>query len=291
MKAVWKIGVISFLLGMSFSTIGESQEPEPDPPAPPKKAFGIAISPSAVRMSSKAGQSQRVTVRVRNQGVTPTRVLTEVSDVGNVVDEQGLLVREYFPPGTLPFSCATWILLLENDFTLAVAEYKDVTFLVSPPRDSAGGFVCVVFFRGVPLVEEGPVTPVTQPQATIQIQPRLGAMVFYEIEGTVKRTGTLLSFAHEPPAATRPLRIFYLFKNTGNADILISGTFFILDQNKALAAKGDLKPIRTFPGDEGAAETEWVGSLTSGTYRLVVTFELGPGPQEVIVKELDFTVA
>lgn len=294
MKHRLKNFLIALILLTAFSrggfTQGEEKKPTPPPP-PPQKGFGIAISPSVIRLSSKPGQSQRTTVRVLNNGLTPTQVVTEVSDVGNVADQNGKLSRQFFPAGTLPFSCAKWVLLQDQKFKLASQEHKDVTFLMSPPAESSGGSACVVFFRGIPLVEtEVPQGP-TEARTTIQIQPRLGAMVFYEIEGTVKRTGNILSLAHEPPTSASPLRILYVFKNSGNADILITGTFYVLDQKKTLVAKGDLTPLRTFPGDEGGSETEWTGTLPQGAYHLVVTFELGPDAQEVIVKELDFTVA
>lgn len=285
MKSILWIFKISSLLFLVHSSLaGAESEP------PPQKGFGISITPSVIRLTSKPGQSQGQVVRVLNNSAGSTQVITEVSDVGNIVDEKGKLSRQFFPAGTLPFSCAKWTLLRETDFMLTPGGFKDVPFLVSPPADSSGGSACVIFFRGVPVIEEKSSGDATQAQATVQIQPRLGAMLFYEIEGTVKRTGTLLHLAHEPPRGNSPLRLLYVFKNSGNADILISGTFYILDEKKALVAKADLKPIRTFPGDEGYGETEWESSLPSGKYHLVVTFELGPGAQEVIVKEFDFSV-
>ena len=221
-----------------------------------KKGFGISISPSVIRMAGKPGQSQNATVRVINNGVGPTQVLTEASDVGNSVDEKGRLVRQFLPAGTLPFSCAKWTLLREGEFILQSKEFKDVSFVLSPPADSTGGSACVVFFRGIPLVDASEGGDASQSRATIQIQPRLGAMVFYEIEGTVKRTAELLDLKADPPSATEPLRIRYRFRDNGNTDVLLSGTFYILDAKKTLTAKGDLKSIRMFPGDEGASETE-----------------------------------
>ena len=256
-----------------------------------KKSFGISISPSVIRMTGKPGQSQNATVRVINNGVGPTQVLTEASDVGNSVDEKGRLVRQFLPAGTLPFSCAKWTLLREGEFILQPKEFKDVSFVLSPPADSTGGSSCVVFFRGIPLVEASQGSDASQSRATIQIQPRLGAMVFYEIEGTVKRTAELLDLKSDPPSATQPLRIRYRFRDNGNTDVLLSGTFYILDAKKTLTAKGDLKSIRMFPGDEGASETEWASTLGPGTYHLVITFELGPDAREVIVKELEFSIA
>lgn len=275
---------LTFVVGLSVSGMAETTEKME------KKGFGISIAPSVIRLTGKPGEAQTATVRVLNNSESQSQVMSEISDVGNRVDEKGKLIRQFLPAGTLPFSCAKWLLLRESEFALKPKEFRDVNFLVSPPADSQGGSACVIFFRGIPVLENETPGGATQPQATVQIQPRLGAMVFYEIEGTIKRTGQLINFTYEAPTANAPLRILYVFKNAGNADILIMGTFYILDSNKTLAAKGDLKPVRTFPGDEGYGETEWVGSLPPGKYQLVATFELGPGAREVIVKEVEFSI-
>lgn len=277
--------IIFFLCLGSLSLFAEEAS------APAKKGFGISISPSLIRLTGKPGQAQNATVRVLNNGVSPTQVITDMSDVGNMVDKEGRLTRQFPPAGTTPFSCAKWTLLRENQFMLGPKQFKDVTFVISPPADSVGGSACVVFFRGIPPPEDSTGEAAEYAQATIQIQPRLGAMVFYEIEGTVQRTAKLLDIKSDPSTANTPLKIHYTFKNTGNTDVLISGTFYILDSNKTLVTKGDLKTIRMFPGDEGSSETEsTVSSLSSGKYQLVVSFELGPNVREVIVKELEFSI-
>ena len=289
-RKIFLLGLCLVLIGTSPVSAAEEKAEKEKKPAVEKKGFGISIAPSVVRMTGKPGQAQNATVRVLNNGAGPTQVVTEVSDVGNRVDEQGRLVREFPPAGTLPYSCAKWTLLRENQFALQPTEFKDVTFVISPPSDSVGGSACVVFFRGIPLTDIEKSGDSSQPRATIQIQPRLGAMVFYEIEGTVKRTAQLLKLTSEAPTAKDPLRLHYAFKNTGNSDVLLSWTFYILDANKTLMAKGDLKSIRMFPGDEGLGETEWPSTLGPGKYQLVVSFELGPEAREVIVKELEFSV-
>ncbi len=284
-----KILLVIFCLGLG--TVSAWAEETAPASTPAKKGFGVSISPSLIRLTGKPGQAQNATVRVSNNGVSSTQVITDMSDVGNAVDKEGRLTRQFPPAGTTPFSCAKWTLLRDSEFTLAPKAFKDVTFIISPPADSVGGSACVVFFRGIPPPEDSASGSQEYAKATIQIQPRLGAMVFYEIEGTVQRTAKLLNISSEPPTANTPLKIHYAFKNTGNTDVLITGTFYILDSSKTLVTKGDLKTIRMFPGDEGSSETESAATtLSSGKYQLVVSFELGPNAREVIVKELEFSI-
>lgn len=257
----------------------------------PQNGFGVSLGPSIVRLSGEAGESQSALVRVWNKSQNKMQFTVEVSDIGNKIDERGWLARTYSPPGLLPYSSAKWILLNEKEFVLEPDTYKDYNFLVTAPQDFQGGASSVLFFKGITLAppkkaEAAPDQAVT----TLRISPRLGVLVFYEVEGTVNRTGEISDFDVVMPSGSDELTMRYTFENKGNADILVSGTFYILDQNKALAAKDSLSTIRTFPGDKGMGETKWQGYLTPGTYHLVASFELGPNTEEVIVREFDFTV-
>ena len=73
-------------------------------------------------------------------------------------------------------------------------------------------------------------------------------------------------------------------------DLPMDGSFYVLGENNALAAKGRINTLRSFPGDHGKAETVWQGALDPGKYHLVASFELGPDSQEVIVREADLVV-
>ncbi len=256
-----------------------------------QKGFGISISPSIIRLTAKPGDSQEAIVKVWNKSHSAMRFMLDVSDVGNRVTKDGKLERIFVAPGTLPFSCAKWIVLPETEFVLPSGESHDVKVLISVPADAAGGKSGVVFFRGVSVSEQEQASDAPQKATTsVQIQPRLGVLIFAEMAGTVQRTGSLEDFKVIPPSSDRPLTLWYIFKNAGNADILVEGSFYILDQNNALVAKQNLNAIRTFPGDQGSSETVWEGQLPPGKYRLVASFELGPDTVEVIVREAEFTV-
>ncbi len=274
-----------FFLGMIPLTLAEPAAPE----AP--KGFGISISPSIIRLSGGPGESQSSVIRVWNKSNAAMEFFVDVSDVGNRLNDRGVLERHFLPAGTLPYSCAKWILLKENQFTLPPGEYRDISFLISTPQNAQGGSAAVIFFRGSSAPPQGAQDDKSKPVTSVQIQPRLGVLVFYDIKGTTNRTGTLEEFKVEPPTAEGPLKLRYVFENSGNTDLLVSGNYYILDKNQALVAKENLNSIRTFPGDRGFAETVWQGELSPGDYRLVASFELGPDTAEVIVKQVDFKVA
>ena len=271
----------------------EDVPPTVQPPQLPG-GFGLSLGPSIIRVAGKPGETQQATVRVSNQSKDPIDLIVEVYDLGNRVTPAGELERIFPAAGTLPHSCASSVQLPASQITVEAGAFKDVTLLVAIPPELSGGRAAVVFFRGTPKAPEATEKAADVPgkaTATVQIQPRIGVLVFVEALGTLKRTGKIEDFKVTPPAEGEPLRMDYVFENTGNVDVLLAGTFYMLSESNALAAKGSINSIRTFPGDRGNSKTIWEGALDPGRYHLVASFELGPDSQEVVVQESDVVVA
>ena len=258
----------------------------------PPGGFGVSLGPSQIRFSGPPGETQEGTVRIWNKSQGPMRFMVEIADLGNENDAAGKLNRIFPTAGTLPHSCSAWIQLEQNELEVAARSHQDVKFLLAVPPDASGGRASVIFFRGMPSADKSgdALADPARPTTTVQIQPRIGVLVFYEAQGTVQRTGKLEEFKVTPPGEESPLVLQYTFENTGNTDILLSGNFYILAPDQALAAKGAINTVRTFPGDRGLTETLWEGELDPGQYHLVASFELGPDSQEVIVREANFEV-
>ncbi len=294
--------VVTVMILLSFGSVFPQAWAAPAAPAAPaplvaatdsEKAspggFGMAVGPTNIRLAGAPGSAQTGSITVWNNGAKALDVVTELSDVTNVLTEDKHLEREFPPPGVVPYSCAKWVVLEQQELTVEAHSKKSIGITVSTPADASGGYACVVFFRGLP-VFENPAEDDGKPKTSVVVQPRIGTLVFFEAEGTALRKGELLNLSYKPPQEDRPLLLQYEFKNTGNTDILLTGHFHIMDASKALIAKGDLTPIRTFPGDQGIAQTEWAGVLAPGDYQLVITMELGPDAQEVIVREIPLKI-
>ena len=280
-KNFWIAFGLSLVL---FAAAGSAAEKNP------AEGFGVSIGPSIVRLTGKPGESQSAKIKVWNKSPNPMKFTLSTRDVGNQADAEGRLERIFPPPGTLSHSCAKWVLLQDKEFEIAPGGEKEVELIVSSPADASGGKAAVVFFTGVPGVPSSGGSQKEKPDASIQIVPRLGALVFFETEGTVKKTGKITDFSVQPLTESSTLEVRYFFENFGNTDIFVAGTFYILDPNKALVAKDNLDSMRTFPGDKGLGKTRWKGILSPGSYHLVATFELGQDTEEVIVKEADFVI-
>lgn len=249
----------------------------------------FSLDPSTIRLTGKPGEVQEFTIKATNQGSKPIRVDVELSDMVNDTDVNGELFRVYAPPGTSETSLSKVLAYTESEFLVPQGESHEMNLVLTVP-DGIGSFSSVVFFKGVSVIEGEDDADSKLPRSKVMIQPRLGVLVFCDVDGTVNRTGSLESLTFKTPDEEGPFRIDYELKNTGNADILLTGEFFIFDDNNSLIAKDAVNAFRTFPGDKGGASTEWYGYLEAGNYHLVVNMELGPDATEVIVKEFDFTI-
>ena len=163
-------------------------------------------------------------------------------------------------------------------------------FIVSPPPDvQSGGYGAYLFFIGKPIRPKSPEEKKTSVQMVTV--PRLGVSVVYEVEGTVQRRGELLQLKLTPPTQAQPMKIRHEFKNTGNAEVVLTGSFHILDSQNLLTGKGTLRTLKTFPGETGVAETTWGENLPPGRYKVMITFELGPDADQVIVRDFPLDIA
>lgn len=250
---------------------------------------GMTVSPSRFRLVKPAGQAASDKVLVTNSSTYPMQVTTETTDMVLLPNEDGLSIRDEAPPGTTPYSCARWIQMTEGTKIIPPGESAQMEFVVSPPPEAqSGGYGAYLFFIGRPIMPER----AEGDKAAVQLVtvPRLGVAVVYEVEGTIRRAGELLRLEVTPPSGAQPLKVRHEFKNAGNAEIVLTGNFHVMDPNGLLVGKGTLRTLKTFPQETGLAETTWQEELPPGRYTLMITFELGPDAEQVIVREIPLEI-
>lgn len=254
--------------------------------------LGVSVSPSRFRLSQPPGETASGEVTVRNEGTYPMRITTEVTDMVTRKNDQGLWIRMEAPAGTTRHSCAGWIELFEGEEAVVPpGASRTVKFVVSPPPTvDSGGYGAYLFILTGP--DNLPAQdPNQKPQVQFVTVPRFGISVIYEVQGTLRRSGELLDLSIQPPTSTDPLKIRYGFRNSGNAEVVLTGNFHILNEENTLLGKGGVGTLKTFPSEMGYTETVWDQSrLPPGRYTLLLTLELGPDAQEAIVRELAFSV-
>jgi len=180
----------------------------------------------------------------------------------------------FYPPGTTGLSCAKWISFAPAEFTISPYGKQSVNYTVNCPDDAQGGHYAVMFFEtalGETMDEEG---------VSVMVLGRLGALFYIEPAGTIKREARLENLT---VVKNEGINIKLDFLNTGNIDITPEGTFYIMDEEAIIAARGKFNKVYTLPQDKAVISAsiseENASQIPCGEYDLIITIDLGGIPR------------
>jgi hypothetical protein len=248
-------------------------------------AYALTITPSIISNQFGAGAGTQGVINVYNEQDVPIKVNIEFGDWGFAEDGSGKIV--FKPQGSIPYSCANWIQAEPKAFELGPKEIQQVNYSMSLPTNAVGGYYGVIFFVGERKNLPAP-SEASNTTAVFRQRARLGVLIYNEVSGTKKKV-TLTNFNVYRPN-NKSVKVEYQMKNEGTGYVRSEGKFHIMDDNGKLYGNGMLSPAGMQQGGSTKAEGEWIGELPAGEYNLVMTLELKPFGEEVIVKEKKFKV-
>ncbi len=249
----------------------------------PVSCYALTIGPTTISNCYNPGESVEGAINVYNEQDVPLRVEVEFGDWIFKKDEPGRV--EFMPPGTTPYSCADWIQVDTKEFELSPKESRQVNYIISfPPDAKEGGYYAAIFFVAAvksppPEVKRGD----RESKMVISQTVRLATLIYNEIIGTPKKV-SLVDFEVLQPDK-KVVKVIYKMKNEGSGYVKSEGKFHIIDELGNLYGSGVLSIAKMQPGDTAGGEGEWLGELTKGEYDVVMTLELKPFGEEVIVRE------
>lgn len=235
-------------------------------------AVNVRIEPAKTREIIPVGSTKSGQVRVVNTSSEPTKVRVYLEDWRYIAPMDGS--KEFKPAGTMELSCAPWINFAPGEFTIPAYGSQRVSYSINVPKDATGGHYAVLFFEsslGETTDEEGKRT---------LTNVRIASLFYIEPAGTIKRENRIENLTLENKE--KNLGIKADFKNIGNADIIASGTFDIIDKEGVVYARGKFNDIYTFPTDVAKLSAKSGYSLIKGVYDLVITLQIEGGAVQVI---------
>lgn len=232
----------------------------------------IRIDQPKLRLVISPGETQSGTINVKNPAANSLAIKVYLEDWLYTSSIDGS--KKFYPPGTLPLSCAEWIRFVPAEFTISPYGKQVVNYTVNCPADAKGGHYAVMFFEtslGEVKDEEG---------VNVTVLGRLGSLFCVEPEGTINRTAELSNLSI---VRNKGIDIELQFENTGNIDIISEGTFYLMDRKGIIAARGEFDKIYTFPGDKAVISSsiseQTAPEIPEGEYDLVITIDLGGMPE------------
>lgn len=245
-------------------------------------AQSIGISPAIVNEQFTPGQTLTVPVSVANTGSAPLYLKTLTSDLWF---DPKTNERTILPPGTHQRSAANWVSFVPEDVTVPPNSSALVNVVITPRRDTVGGYYAVLFLESRPeLAEEA-----TEKKAAVYTNFRVGALLLLTAKGTEQYHVNISDFKVTPPDATHNLTAEFLVDNQSNTHVLPQVKLVVVDTRKHLVGKADGDFVRFMPGQKNTFSISYPGSLAPGDYTAVVTIVHEGG--QVVTRELPFQVA
>jgi hypothetical protein len=248
-------------------------------------AITVRIDQPKIRLRIPGGGEKSGIVNLENPSDVTATVRVYIEDwlYSSTLDGS----KNFFPPGTTPLSCAKWIAFAPADFQIPPFGKQTVSYTVSCPPDAKGGHYSVMFFEtslGEMEDEQG---------VSVNVMGRLGALFTIEPEGTINREASLRNLSikgslYSEAGSDEELTIQLELENIGNVDIASEGTFYIMDKQGLIVARGELDVSYTLPGDKAILSSlvskTSPSQVPAGEYDLIITVDLGGIPKVLEIK-------
>lgn len=241
---------------------------------------GVGVSPVVVEETVAKGSAHVIKFQVTNNTSHPQRVRCSVRDVGYAGGR-----RTEAEPGTLPRSASSWLRFNPAELVVPPSGTATVEAVVSVPQSASGSYYTMPSFD---ISRDGGAA--TQNASAGFVFRIRGRIVLTTPDSTPSLS--VVGVKVEPPTATKPLTLSLEMMNTGNAHVVPSPTFTLLDRGGRLVGRGQMPTRKLMPGEKATAEGTWAGELRPGNYHVLtsVTYKTAGQDKAVVVKEVTFAV-
>lgn len=250
------------------------------------------IDKSKIRLYMKPGQAQSGEIIVEN---TTNEAMSMRVYPQDWYYSSGDGSKEFVPVNATTHSCASWINFSPAEFILAASSRQKIRYSIKAPLAASGGYYAVLFSEN--MVGKAPGLTLKQ-TVGVNLAVRFATLFYIEIEGTTQRKGELDNLKLRKAGLYAPLLINAIFKNAGNVDIIASGVFAIIDKVGKVHGRGKFDDLYTLAGDSAKLKGIWRKSLSTGSYTLVITMDLGKAGHKsdfekgpFLIKEIDLEIA
>ena len=228
----------------------------------PRGPVGLDVLPSLLELSVRPGERVVRVVTLTNPGEEPVSVSARPSDW--TMTEEGEIRFE--EPGSLPLSCASWIVAEPRELRIDAARQARVTVTIQSPADFSGTRWAVLLFS------LGETTGSVGGRA-VTLAPRVGLTVYLTAEGT-EREQIELSSSSAVLEGDGKARLTAVFENGGNTAVRLKVTWQIRGVDGSIAWTHSAQVV-SLPGRRRTAVAKMDRALAPGSYRVIAMARWG----------------
>lgn len=226
---------------------------------------GVSITPLKWNLSANPGTILYETVTAINPNDFPLKVVPEFQDF-RVLEGAGI---QWIPSDVEnPYRMTDWIRISTEPITLKPKGQTDVPFAIVVPRNaSVGGHYAAIFFRAVLDSSGGNIGGI----------PRVGALVIFNVNGPVNKSGEITKFSVPRFINNGPINFELSLKNTGTTHYLPKTDITV---RNIFGIKTNVLPEQDkyiYPGVSRSIKATWTKSYPLGFYFAAASFTDGDG--------------
>lgn len=236
------------------------------------QAKTVSLDPAHVRLSIEPGEVKSGTINVDNPSEQEIKVKVYLDDWRYSSYAEG--TKEFFPSGTTPFSCSSWINFSPAEFIIPSFGRQVVNYTARLPHETKGTHFSVMFF------ETDLADVKDNADSSVRLKARLGALFSIEAQGRLQCEAGFDDIKLKKEKDL--LKISANFRNKGNTDIAPKIMFHIIDMQGKVFLRGKFSDIFTLPQDQGEVFAESRYDFGPGSYILVITMDLGKRQPQVL---------
>ena len=181
----------------------------------PLSSQSLEVSPPSQELNVDPGQLVSVRAKLRNRSNDSINVKVRVEDFTATGEEGQVALIEKGP-----YTLTSWTKIEQEQFTLKSSETREVTALISVPKDAAGGRYGSFVFSVGGQAGSGTTTAVAQ---------EIASLFLLRISGPVTENLSLVEFSSPSFLEFGPVPFSLKFKNSGNVHIKPFGLINVRD--------------------------------------------------------------
>ena len=235
-------------------------------------AFALRIDNPKIKVELSVGQNYSDSIIITNPSQETVAVKAYLEDFAYVSPFDG--EKSFHAPGTSKFSLADWINFSPQEFTISPYGRQKVSLSIRPDIEFSSVHCGVLFF-------ETSIGTTYEDGQAINVLGRIGSLIFVEPEEKIKQA----SF-EDVEGKIRSLE--GNFTNSGNSFLHVQGVFYVMDKEGMIYDRGQLQELYLLPGDTANMAINLAENLSTGTYTMVVTFDMED--DDALIKEIDFSL-
>lgn len=234
-------------------------------------AQDFEVAPVIINFDANPGEIQKAEVTVRNHANIKQTYSVTLGDF--VINETGEKVR--VNAGTSKKSCTDWVTVTPSFLELNPNEEKNVTVLMTVPKDGHSTKWCLMY---VQTSEEQTENPVDKQLATgIKVTPRIAVLINQSPKSNKNYKGTIYDLKDISQAGDSVYSYQVTVENSGDKILEAKVQLYLANLTSAKERKFEQKMQRVYPGEKRVFVLTMPKNVGTGKHALAAILDYGHG--------------